>query len=345
LILEDIMKKNPNTPVPELLDQAFTSVDQQLEKLPVKNSGCTVVAAVLRWEDRIPSATGSIALTPAVAATASESEAVPDHAQTPTQTEQNATPAEPTAGEIPSPTKEVAARLRVLYTANVGDARIVLCRNGKALRLSYDHKGSDENEGKRIASAGGLILNNRVNGVLAVTRALGDAYMKELVTGHPYTTETVIQADQDEFLILACDGLWDVCTDQEAVDLVRNTKDAQEASKLLVDHALSRFSTDNLSCMVVRFDSDLTRDIEQRSESLGVEGDLSSKKDGVNEADEISEGAKRSLESSDGAGAASGLNEKLKASVESPGSQLSVVDNKATGLDVTENPKTTTGKE
>ena len=45
------------------------------------------------------------------------------------------------------------------------------------------------------------------SGVLAVTRALGDAYMKDLVTGHPYTTETVIQADQDEFLILACDGV------------------------------------------------------------------------------------------------------------------------------------------
>lgn len=50
-------------------------------------------------------------------------------------------------------------------------------------------------------------MNNRVNGVLAVTRALGDAYMKDLVTGHPYTTETVIQPDIDEFLILACDGV------------------------------------------------------------------------------------------------------------------------------------------
>jgi protein phosphatase PTC1 len=50
-------------------------------------------------------------------------------------------------------------------------------------------------------------LNNRVNGVLAVTRALGDVYMKDLVTGHPYTTETVIQADLDEFIILACDGV------------------------------------------------------------------------------------------------------------------------------------------
>ena len=94
-----------------------------------------------------------------------------------------------------------------LYTANVGDARIILCRSGKALRLSYDHKGSDENEGKRITNAGGLILNNRVNGVLAVTRALGDTYMKDLVTGHPYTTETVIQPELDEFIIIACDGV------------------------------------------------------------------------------------------------------------------------------------------
>lgn len=174
LILEDIMRKNPNTPVPELLDQTFTSADQQLEKLPLKNSGCTAATAVLRWEDRVTnshSATGS-----------------------------------PNATES-GPSKPRTTRQRVLYTANVGDARIILCRNGKALRLSYDHKGSDENEGKRIANAGGLILNNRVNGVLAVTRALGDAYLKDLVTGHPYTTETVIQPDIDEFLILACDGV------------------------------------------------------------------------------------------------------------------------------------------
>lgn len=44
-------------------------------------------------------------------------------------------------------------------------------------------------------------------GVLAVTRALGDSYMKELVTGHPYTTESVVQHDLDEFIILACDGV------------------------------------------------------------------------------------------------------------------------------------------
>jgi protein phosphatase PTC1 len=198
ILLEEIIRKNPNTPIPELLDMTFTSVDQQLEKLPLKNSGCTAVTAVLRWEDRIPnpqSATGSTAIAPAAAAAAAKDGAASSNA--------DAGPTSATESKL----RESASRQRVLYTANVGDARIVLCRNGKALRLSYDHKGSDENEGKRIAGAGGLILNNRVNGVLAVTRALGDAYMKDLVTGHPYTTETVIQPDIDEFLILACDGV------------------------------------------------------------------------------------------------------------------------------------------
>jgi len=198
ILLEDAIKRNPNTPIPELLDETFTNVDQQLEKLPLKNSGCTAVIAVLRWEDRIPnsnSATGSTSIAPATAAAVARERSNSVSGQVPPET------------QVEARLRETATRQRVLYTANVGDARIVLCRNGKALRLSYDHKGSDDNEGKRVANAGGLILNNRVNGVLAVTRALGDAYMKDLVTGHPYTTETVIQPDIDEFMILACDGV------------------------------------------------------------------------------------------------------------------------------------------
>ncbi|KAF2710216.1 protein phosphatase-like protein 2C [Pleomassaria siparia CBS 279.74] len=293
LLLEDIIRRNPNTPVPELLDQTFTTVDQQLEKLPLKNSGCTAVIAVLRWEDRVPNAqssTGSVLFAPA---------AVSAVKNAPESTKVDATSATESAIDTPSEVHPAetklrgdASRQRVLYTANVGDARIVLCRSGRALRLSYDHKGSDENEGRRVASAGGLILNNRVNGVLAVTRALGDAYMKDLVTGHPYTTETVIQADQDEFLILACDGLWDVCSDQEAVDHVRNIHDPQAASKALVDHALARFSTDNLSCMVVRFDSKALK--QRKNESLmGVDGDHA--KAGISEADAIVSQARRKL--------------------------------------------------
>lgn len=213
VILEDLMRKNPNTPVPELLDQTFTAADNQLEKLPLKNSGCTAITAVLRWEDRVPtshSATGSQAIASVAAAAVKNAESENSDSKDPKdETPRNNSTAEAAAQAIQQ-AKSKATRQRVLYTANVGDARIVLCRNGKALRLSYDHKGMDENEGRRISKAGGLILNNRVNGVLAVTRALGDSYLKDLVTGHPYTTETVIQPDQDEFLILACDGVSDI---------------------------------------------------------------------------------------------------------------------------------------
>ena len=134
LILEETIRKYPNTPIPELLDMTFTNCDNQLEKLPVKNSGCTAVCAVLRWEDRT----------------------VPGSPVAPEDNNENSKPNAQRA--------QRTERQRMLYTANVGDARIVLCRGGKALRLSYDHKGSDENEGRRVANAGGLILNNRVNG-------------------------------------------------------------------------------------------------------------------------------------------------------------------------------------
>ena len=222
VILEDVIRKHPNVPIPELLDMTFTSVDSQLEKLPSKSSGCTAAIAVLRWEDRVPndrSATGSQAMAPAAAKAAAITKGSAETGGSgidagsgagTSEVGENASvsPSTPSSPADPvAKLRSAATKHRVLYTANVGDARIILCRNGHALRLSYDHKGSDENEGKRIANAGGLIVNNRVNGVLAVTRALGDAYMKELVTGHPYTTETVIVPDTDEFLIIACDGV------------------------------------------------------------------------------------------------------------------------------------------
>ncbi|KAG4106180.1 protein phosphatase 2C [Neocallimastix lanati (nom. inval.)] len=141
---------------------------------------------------------------------------------------------------------------RVLYSANVGDARAVLSRNGHALRLSCDHKGSNREEVQRITDAGGFVLNARVNGVLAVTRSLGDYSMKEWVIGNPYTSRVVLD-DNDKFLILACDGVWDVCSDDEAVELIENITDPQEASEVLLKHALENFSTDNLSVLIVRF--------------------------------------------------------------------------------------------
>lgn len=141
---------------------------------------------------------------------------------------------------------------RVLYSANAGDARGVLCRAGKAVRLTYDHKGSDKQEAKRITDAGGFVMSGRVNGVLAVTRSLGDSAMKEFVVGAPYTTETEL-CDEDEFLVLACDGLWDVTNDQSAIDLVREIGDAQQASSKLLKYALSHHTMDNVTVIIVRF--------------------------------------------------------------------------------------------
>eukprot|EP00732_Lithocolla_globosa_P005778 Lithocolla_globosa_v1_NODE_6224_length_1120_cov_10.210329.p1 type:complete len:271 gc:universal NODE_6224_length_1120_cov_10.210329:937-125(-) len=141
-----------------------------------------------------------------------------------------------------------------LYTANCGDARAVLSRGSKAIRLSYDHKASDPYEQRRINAAGGFIMNDRVNGSLAVTRALGDLPMKEFVVAAPYTTETTVLKD-DTLLILACDGVWDVMSDQEAVDLIKDETDPTEASSKIVQESLKRGSSDNISAMVVLFNA------------------------------------------------------------------------------------------
>jgi len=140
---------------------------------------------------------------------------------------------------------------RVLYCANAGDARGVLCRGGRAIRLTYDHKGSDKQEAKRIMDAGGFVMSGRVNGVLAVTRSLGDSSMKEFVVGSPYTTETELY-DEDEFVILACDGLWDIAEDKEAIDHVRYIKNPKEAVEELVKYAKARYSNDNVTVVVIR---------------------------------------------------------------------------------------------
>lgn len=129
-------------------------------------------------------------------------------------------------------------------------------RKGEPLRLSYDHKASDENESKRVTTGGGQIVGKRVNGILSVSRALGDHAMKRVVLSSPYTTTETITPD-DSFLILACDGLWDVITDDSAVKIVTSNfaqgLDAQAVSKELVQTALKRGSTDNISVMIIRF--------------------------------------------------------------------------------------------
>lgn len=85
-----------------------------------------------------------------------------------------------------------------------------------------------------------------------------------------------------------------MCTDQEAVDLVRGIQDPQAASKALVDHALARFSTDNLSCMVVRFDNKALKQRKTEAQ-MGVDKDSSAGKTGISEADAIVSQAKKEM--------------------------------------------------
>lgn len=285
--LLDALRTAPERSIPDTLNEAFHNVDLRLSKMSEDSegkihSGCTAVTAFLRIED----ADGKQSFLPAIP----DLDAIDSPEEDPESANNSGnekakskksnnggskikralkslsgsgllTPRSmsPTGGD--SGTQYAngvtvivppAGSRRVLYSANAGDARGVLCRGGKAVRLTYDHKGSDKQEAKRITDAGGFVMGGRVNGVLAVTRSLGDSSMKEFVVGSPYTTETELCED-DELLILACDGLWDVAGDQQAVDLVRDVQDAQEASEKLLTYALNKSTTDNVTVLVVRF--------------------------------------------------------------------------------------------
>jgi len=135
---------------------------------------------------------------------------------------------------------------RILYTANAGDARAILGRGGKAIRLTVDHKATLLEEQQRIKEAGGFIVNKRVCGMIAVTRSLGDVEMKELIISDPYVSETQLKPE-DNVLVIACDGLFDVMSDQEVINFIKNETCPQKASSHLLKEAMKRKTTDNIN--------------------------------------------------------------------------------------------------
>jgi serine/threonine protein phosphatase PrpC len=140
---------------------------------------------------------------------------------------------------------------RKLYVANCGDARVVINQGGQARRLTQDHKCGVEEEDERIRAEGGIVLHGRVNGILAVSRALGDHAMKQWVISKPYQEELVLD-ETHTHLVLACDGIWDVLSDQEVVDLIKDSElTAQEMAEKLLKSSLERGSKDNISVMVI----------------------------------------------------------------------------------------------
>ncbi|XP_062092628.1 probable protein phosphatase 2C 24 [Humulus lupulus] len=173
-----------------------------------------------------------------------------------------------------------------IVVSNCGDSRAVLCRNGVAIPLSSDHKPDRPDELVRIENAGGRVIywdGARVLGMLAMSRAIGDNYLKPYVIPEPEVTITDRMAD-DECLILASDGLWDVVSNETACCVARmclraqkpppspsrspggkdeaarvvadssaesSDKACSDASILLTKLALARHSTDNVSVVVV----------------------------------------------------------------------------------------------
>uniref|UniRef100_A0A1D1Y2H2 protein-serine/threonine phosphatase n=1 Tax=Anthurium amnicola TaxID=1678845 RepID=A0A1D1Y2H2_9ARAE len=141
-----------------------------------------------------------------------------------------------------------------LLVANVGDSRVVACRAGSAIPLSIDHKPDRSDERQRIENAGGFVIwagTWRVGGVLAVSRAFGDKLLKQYVVAEPEIEEEQIEGV--EFLIIASDGLWNVVSNKDAVDIVHPISDAEASARKLIEAASARGSTDNITCIVVRF--------------------------------------------------------------------------------------------
>uniref|UniRef100_F6PTJ9 protein-serine/threonine phosphatase n=1 Tax=Ciona intestinalis TaxID=7719 RepID=F6PTJ9_CIOIN len=128
-----------------------------------------------------------------------------------------------------------------LHVANAGDSRCVLCRkDGKAFDMSDDHKPEDETELKRITAAGGHVnVQGRVNGGLNLSRAIGDHCYKtnkdipledQMISAMPDVRSVKLEPT-DEFMVLACDGIWNVYSSQEVVDFVRSRLHPEKCEK------------------------------------------------------------------------------------------------------------------
>ncbi|CAI9114375.1 OLC1v1015090C1 [Oldenlandia corymbosa var. corymbosa] len=182
---------------------------------------------------------------------------------------------EPVAPETVGSTAVVAVLCSShIIVANCGDSRAVLYRGKEAIPLSVDHKPNREDEYARIEASGGKVIQwngYRVYGVLAMSRSIGDRYLKPSIIPNPEVT-FLPRAREDECLILASDGLWDVMTNEEACEVARKRiliwhkkngtnplpergqgvdPAAQAAADYLSMLALQKGSRDNVSVIVV----------------------------------------------------------------------------------------------
>ena len=136
----------------------------------------------------------------------------------------------------------------ILSVANLGDTRCVLCRE-KPIRMSFDHRASEPSEREYITSKGAEIKNGRICGVLAVSRALGDGLFARYLNPEPYFKDEHLEPG--DRIVLACDGVWDIMSDDEVSAIVRESPNPLNAAKSIRNQAFERGSLDNISVVVI----------------------------------------------------------------------------------------------
>ncbi|XP_004573383.2 protein phosphatase, Mg2+/Mn2+ dependent, 1Nb (putative) isoform X1 [Maylandia zebra] len=152
-----------------------------------------------------------------------------------------------------------------IYFANCGDSRAMLCRSGQVCFSTEDHKPYSPLEKERIESAGGSVSLQRINGSLAVSRALGDFGYKgaenrtpsqQMVSPEPEVC-VVERSPADEFLVLACDGVWDTISNEELCAFIHNRlrvcTDLRDVCTQVIDLCLYKGSLDNISIILLCF--------------------------------------------------------------------------------------------
>jgi len=154
-----------------------------------------------------------------------------------------------------------------IFVANAGDCRMVAWKDGGVQRITRDHKPDDEIEKARIEEHGGEVTSTelpngtkmyRVNGILGVARAMGDFSLEPHITCIPDIFQVGV-LKEDDYLVIACDGLWDVLLDIEVAQICaaywkdkKDFEDVEGAACRLRNVAYSRNSTDNISVVVIK---------------------------------------------------------------------------------------------
>ena len=144
-----------------------------------------------------------------------------------------------------------------VHCANIGDTRCSLISSVEYERLTYDHRADDETERKRILLCGGSVFNGRVMGQLMLSRAFGDFEFKSFgVKSEPYYSENKIHlSKRNQYLILACDGIWDVLDENEIKDLIvygGSEWDSERLAKNIMKYSFARGAWDNLSLFAIK---------------------------------------------------------------------------------------------